>query len=354
VKVEVRKAVAWRNMDGADADLRLYADCFARNETPRDLDQLRWLHVENPTGRHLVQLAVAPDSGNVAGIYAVAPVWARAAGRRVVACQSLDTLTDVEYRGQGLFVRMARASYEQAAAQGYGFIYGFPNGSSAHGFFEKLNWTNLDPLPFLVRPLRTGLVSRRLIPSADFIPDLPLPCAEPSLRRDQEFRSVGRFGPAHEQVWRAFATGVGAAIERDASYLNWRLRDKPGHSYRVVNLLEGGNLLGFVAFAVSDKHGGRVGYVMELVHRPERLDAAILLARYAVRAMASDRADLVFAWCLPHSPNRAAYTKASFVPFPEKLRPVELHFGACSFSAECEIVRERNEWYISYLDSDTV
>lgn len=347
----------FRAMDQTERDLALYAECFARNDNARDLASLRWIHAENPTGRNLVDLAIANTGRDerLAGIYAVMPIWARVADKRVLACQSLDTLTDADFRGQGLFLKMARSTYARAQDAGFSFVYGFPNGNSAHGFFSRLGWAVLDPVPFLVRPLRTGLVTRRLSPRLAWLPDVGLPAPMPGLSNDQDLRTVSRFGVAHEEVWNAFSAGVGVTVERDARYLNWRLRDKPVDGYRVVALTERDRLLGFVAYVAVDKHGGRVGYVLELLHLPDRPDAGSILARAAVNALAAQGADLVLAWSLPHSPNRAPYSRAGFIEFPERHRPVELHIGARSFEADtATLVATRSAWYLSYLDSDTV
>jgi hypothetical protein len=70
--------------------------------------------------------------------------------------------------------------------------------------------------------------------------------------------------------------------------------------------------------------------------------------------LADGGADALLAWCLPSSPNFSAYLRASFLPLPQRLRPVELHFGVRAFGPNVEaIVANRSRWYISYLDSDT-
>lgn len=347
----------YRSMRADERDLDLYAKCFARNGSPRDERLLRWMHLENPTGAAMVDFASTRGSApRLAGLYAVLPVWARVGGRRVRACQSLDTLTDEDFRGRGLFVRTARTTYERATQADLAFVYGFPNANSAPGFFTKLQWHSLDPIPFLVRPLRTGLILARLAPRANWLPDIQLPAPAPRLSIHQDFRTIARFGASHDEIWQAFSSGIGVSVDRDSTYLNWRLRDKPGHGYRVVSLEERGRILGFVAFTVAEKHGGRIGYVLELLHLPERPDAGRMLAEYAVHELAQQRADLAFAWCFPHSPNYAAHRQAGFLDFPPRLRPVELHFGARPLAVreDGKLITDRRAWYLSYLDSDTV
>ena len=44
-----------------------------------------------------------------------------------------------------------------------------------------------------------------------------------------------------------------------------------------------------------------------------------------------------------------------FFKLPEKLKPIELHFGVKSFNNDISsIVNKRDNWYLSYSDSDTV
>jgi hypothetical protein len=60
-------------------------------------------------------------------------------------------------------------------------------------------------------------------------------------------------------------------------------------------------------------------------------------------------------WCFPHSPNYSSFRLNGFVVLPERLRPIELHFGARAFDdGLARLVHDRSQWYVSYLDSDTV
>lgn len=346
-----------RALEPTDADLGLFAACFSRNDSPRTLAALRWQYLDNPTGKLLVDVVDAGSGADarLAAIYAVLPVPVVVDGKPSIGVQSLDTLTDADFRGRGLFLKLAKSTYERAAREGAAFVYGFPNGNSAHGFFSRLEWVRLDPVPFLVRPLRTRYLLRRLGERLGALPDVTLPSRLPSPPDDQELRAVRRFDERHEAIWRANARHIGVAVDRSAAYLNWRLRDKPGEDYRVLALHERGELLGFVAHCLKEKHGGRIGYVLELLHRPDRSDAGVQLLRAAVDDLARRGADLALAWNLPHSPNHAAFGGAGFVPFPERLRPVELHFGARRLALPDSVaVGNRARWYLSYCDSDTV
>lgn len=344
----------FRPMKSEEAELAAFAACFERNGTVRRIDALRWQYADNPTNEILVDLAVSDE--RIGAIYAVQPARVRVDGRQRLAAQSVDTLVDADFRGRGLFTKMADAVYGRVRAQGGAFVYGFPNANSAPGFFKKLGWVSLDPVPFLVRPLRTAFLASKLPVGAwsRRLPDLRLPILGPKPAASQEIRPVTRFGPAIDALWERFSADVNVAVERSAEYLRWRL-SKPGERYECLGVFEGAELIAFCAYTTVDKHGGRVGYVVELLHEPGQEKSAAALLAECLRRMASDRADAVLAWSLPHSPNAKAYSRVGFMPLPERLRPIELHVGVCPLDPSLtETLVDRRNWYLSYCDSDTV
>ncbi|MEM8609723.1 MAG: GNAT family N-acetyltransferase [Myxococcota bacterium] len=341
----------FRAMEPREADLVAFQSCFVRNGTERRLDALRWQYFENPADVLLVDFAEAED--RLASIYAVQPMNVRVDGARGLGVQSVDTLVDSDFRGRGLFTKMAEALYGRASQRGARFVYGFPNAHSAAGFFNKLGWVSLDPVPFLMRPLRTGYFTGRLS-GLKWLPGLPVPVRAPRLSERLAIVELEELGPAVEALWLRFSRGIRVAVDRDAHYLAWRLR-KPGERYHCLGLMQEGELAAFCAFTTVNKHGGRIGYVLELLHDPERPHDGALLLRDCLRRMARDRADVVLAWGFDHSPNAGAYRATGFFPLPERLRPIELHFGVRALDSTAEdVLADRRGWYISYCDSDTV
>ncbi len=212
----------------------------------------------------------------------------------------------------------------------------------------------LDPVPFLLRPMRVRYVAERLRVPARLIPDLSIPALAPRLPAGQHLVALDPLDARAGDVWAEFSESVMVAVDREPSYLRWRL-SRPGAGYRAVGVVEGERLLAFGVFRVTDKHGGRIGYVMELLHRRANAGAADAVLGAMLREMNAERTDAVLAWNLSHSPNQRAFSKAGFVPLPERLRPIELHFGVAPLHGrEGEAAVDRRSWYLSYLDSDTV
>lgn len=122
-------------------------------EAPKFTPQaLAWRYRDNPDG--LVVGFDAWDGERLAAHYVTCPTTARIGGASVRGLLSLNTVTDPDYGGQGLFTRLAQATYEAGAAGGHGFVIGVANANSTPGFLKKLDFQ-------LVAPLEAGVLLRR-------------------------------------------------------------------------------------------------------------------------------------------------------------------------------------------------
>jgi GNAT superfamily N-acetyltransferase len=336
-------------------DFRQFLKCFVANGSPRTEAHLRWQYSAPPPNRMFAELAESSRDGTVKAIYAVFPAWMKLGSDRVLATQSLDTLTDKEYRGKGLFVCLAERLYSRLGQQGAALVYGFPNANSARGFFSKLGWISLGRAPFLIRPMRTGYVLSRLrLPKAiASIFDIPIFFPGRLAGRGSFIRVIETPTDEMSAVWESFAKGIRASVARDAEYLRWRL-DRPGEKYTTTGFYDDGKLIGFLIFGITSSSGSVIGKLMDLVYEPSRPDAARALLADALSRLARLRAGAVWAWNLEHSPNARVLKRAGFIALPEKLHPLVLHFGVRPLIPGAEqIVAERKSWYISLLDSDT-
>ena len=173
------------------------------------------------------------------------------------------------------------------------------------------------------------------------------------------------FGAEHDALWARTREGIGVSIDRTADYMTWRLQKRPGsEAYRMAALHVNGTLAGEIAWCVENKHGGRIGYVMELLHDPARSAHGTALMRHALRMMARDGVEVVLAWNDASAFNARAHRAAGFLPLPARLQPIELHWGVVALGSDAQSdtlantlaarIYNRDAWYISYLDSDTV
>lgn len=137
---------------------QLYNLCFRKNISPD------WFHhkydTENLGVKYIGFLAI--HQNNIAAFYGVIPCLVILEGKEILAAQSADTMTHPDYRGQGLFVTLARKTYELARNSGIRFLFGFPNQHSQPGAV-KLGWDFSQPPMKLFQMMTRSLPYARLI-----------------------------------------------------------------------------------------------------------------------------------------------------------------------------------------------
>lgn len=294
-----------------------------------------WAFQANPR-----PFAVARRNGEVVGLSAYIRSRLNLSGHPATAMQAVDSFVLEQARGQGVFTRLAQAYDQFARDEGADLVWGFPNSNAAPAWFGKMGWAPLGQVPFLIKPLRAGFLLRKFRLPFDF----PL-----SFTADQHLTPITGFGDWADALWSGLAPETGCAVSRDRAFLNQRLFTGPAAGgYRVV--ASEGDRGAFVATTEATKHGGRIGYLLEAMGQRD-LDGLLASELGRLRDRGTE---LVLAWSYPWSPNYRTLRKAGFVPLPERLRPIDIWFGARPLTAVAAPAADARRWYLSYLDSDTV
>lgn len=282
---------------------------------------------------------LARSASAICGLSSYIPQQILLNGETGVARQAVDSFVAASGRGKGLFTRLAQHYAGEAERHSVDVLWGFPNKNAARIWFDRLGWENFGQVPFLIRPLRAGYVFRKLrLPG-----DVNLTRSAPAF--GEEIDHVGQW---YDAIWQTFIAAVPCAVVRDRASLTRRFLSNPSRgSYRLAAVPKATDPA-FVATRVEQRHGARIAYFMEA------LGGAALpkLLRAELRVMASKGAEMALAWCFPWSPNYRAYRSAGFRPLPTWLRPVEINFGATAYTPRGQAALTKENWYLSYYDSD--
>lgn len=347
-------------MDPTDLELEKYRLCFEKNGTERSIENLKWLHQQNLAGTSLIYYAITDRGGEIAGIYTVLPNLLRLQNKVVPCLQSIDTLTDINHRGKGLFIKLAKQLYNKAIENNFELVYGFPNANSAPGFFKKLSWTSFNQVPYLIKPFRLSYFIKKLIKKktdANIAESNQLVQGLDKIAsiNGMQLRPIDKFNQAYDSLWEKAAKTMGVAIERNSKYMNWRYVDKPGEVYYRYGVYNADNELQcIVVFALKNKHDGLIGYLMELIYDPAYPAIGRSVLKIVSKILRKNKADLILAWCMPGAYNFNTYKGAGYFILPDKIKPQDLFFGVRSLQGNGEIIEDLKNWYISYSDSDTV
>jgi GNAT superfamily N-acetyltransferase len=146
------------------------ADLDVRRATPADLPDvlpllrralgwtdddtrfLDWKHRENPFGAS--PMWVALDGARVVGFRAFLR-WelVTPAGRLRHAARAVDTATDPDFQGRGVFTRLTGDALDALRGDGVELVFNTPNANSLPGY-RRLGWRELGRLPTAIRPTR--------------------------------------------------------------------------------------------------------------------------------------------------------------------------------------------------------
>jgi GNAT superfamily N-acetyltransferase len=115
-----------------------------------DASFLEWKHLESPFGASPMWIAL--DRTRVVG-FRTFMRWEFVAsdGNTVRAARAVDTATDPDYEGRGIFTRLTLEAIDQLPADGVTLIFNTPNEKSLPGYL-KMGWQELGRLGVVVKP----------------------------------------------------------------------------------------------------------------------------------------------------------------------------------------------------------
>lgn len=247
----------------ADRDqvLALAARSLGWAADERDRAFFRWKHEENPVGPSPGWVAV--EHGRVIAFRTFLRWVFERRGEQLQMARAVDTATDPDHQGRGLFRRLTVESVGDLTAAGVDAVFNTPNDRSRPGYL-KMGWRELGRPTIGVRPATLGRlpVLRQARTAAEKWSE-PCTIGEPAASV-LAGPGVAELAPAHQPA--------GWVTPRPATYLAWRYGFEPLH-YRVV---EAGG--GLVVFRVRRRGRAREVAVVEwLAPRPDRRALARLV-----------------------------------------------------------------------------
>lgn len=323
-----------------DAYSRLFPDA---NEKLAELD---WRFETSIHGS--AKFAVAKQGSEIVGMIALVPTLLRGRFGRLLGVQAIDTIVSPMARGKFVFVRLGKVVHESRLVDA-DLVWGFPNALAARGWFGKLGWDRFGTVPFLIKPLRTGYFLGRLWRPFGRV-DVPI-----GFRPRDDKTIVTKLDDRWDGLWEKCREEFGLAVDRSAHWLRWRL-EKPNADYRFAMKVGPDGPQAAVITRIARKHGTTICYVMEALAPTEHRRALGGLLTNEMRRAARCGASVALAWCPKHAPSRLSYKRSGFISLADRFRPVQIHFGGrWLFSGEAMgKPLPGDQWYLSYLDSDTV
>jgi|SRR6185369_8550943 len=307
-------------------------DLFARSfHAPRSLESWRWKFEDDPWGRERISLAFGED-GALLGHYAGYPMPFVDDGRRVIANQIGDTMTEksVRHVGRGptsVLGRTALHFYEHFCEGKVAFNYGFNVANIQKFSLRFLRSDRVEPVTYRVHAAQTLL-------------------SVPRLHRwflGYHFELVKQTTDEWDDLFARVAPSYRFLVERNARYVRWRYLECPGVPYIVVAVRKWNRLAGWIVFRIRENRLT----IGDALFDPRWPDAFGMLLRHVVP---SYPVELVEGWFPP----RPAWfdevlRECGFEIRPE---PQDLSVMCVPFTMPDAVERMRERLYYTWGDSD--
>lgn len=208
--------------------IRLAVRALGWRGDERDVAFFAWKHDDNPFGPSPAWVAIEDE--RIVG-FRTFMRWEFTQGtQRLRMARAVDTASDPEHRGKGIFRSLTERAVGELTTAGYDAVFNTPNDQSRPGYL-KMGWTELGRPAVGVRP-RGPLAALRMVQSRG-----------PAVKWSEPTTVGEKAADALREPWLDTLLGTlpapaGWSTPRLADYLRWRYGFEPLH-YRVLEVRDG-------------------------------------------------------------------------------------------------------------------
>lgn len=266
---EIVKFDLERDFSGFQA---LSTACFGPNSN-LDKEMHRWLLDENPyqADGNLLFLMKEDDKAIACDGLLLNELYLK--GKSYLLAHSVKSMTDPDYRGQGLFRLMTENSVLQAREAGVDLILGLANKAS-YPAYQKFNWQTLFEKEVLVKPIHIRkFLKRKLHLSAvaaavDTVFGLWNKARNSKSNKDLSFAWLEQVPAETEEVWQRYKDKYDVLLVRDYKYLNYRYNARPDVAYRTLVVRDQDEIVGYAILREASTLHSELGSVAEFFTDP--------------------------------------------------------------------------------------
>lgn len=296
---------------------------------PRTLSEWRWLYERNPSGRR-IYLAVHED-GRVLAQYAGIPQRVRLDGEASYFSQSVDSMSDPEFR------RLAREPLFVQAGRAYDANFGGTGPEK-----DTLMWGFPVPAAFRIgrRALKYELIRQQHKLSA------PLARIQPpgSVLEAQELSAVP---PETDELFARLAPERRGLAVRDRAQLCWRYDENPNHRYRLAGVRRAGELAGLAVYRKAAFDLVEDGLLVDWLAPAEDPDVRAALVAWVLAAARAEGCERLTTLFPETAPEWVAFQRLGL-----RVHATRYFLVAWSFSRRHDLAWMWRHWYYTLGDTD--
>jgi hypothetical protein len=209
VKAEdIQYRIVAANENVLKSAIHIASSHFPEDHSSRNLENLRWLYLNNPSG--VAMLVIAEVGAIWVGMLALVPVALRINGQKQAAYFAANVMTHPKHRNANIFIKLIKISKLYLCLQN-SWLIGHPNKLATPGWRRQKMEFRYD--------LRLSLL---------------VPCLGLRFLREQSVKTIDELAriPWNKAVTQSCRDGL-VRIEYTAEYLKWRYLDAPLKRYHL-------------------------------------------------------------------------------------------------------------------------
>lgn len=269
------------------------------------LDHWMWKHESNPHRASFI--TVAESGGDIIGCHHSIPVKIKVGGEILPCSTSADYAVHPGFRELGIAGKIGIEISETVRAKaGVKFDYHITGNPILVKSFEKIRPRFPFEIANLVRIRDINEHLRRMPVDNEFVTRIGFSALKMigearNIVRSRgtaghgiQITNVDRFDERIDAFWDDVKEGYDYIVERRFDYLNWRFGDPRAGQFLIRIAMERDKIIGYSVLRINKYNKEYpVGYIVELLAHPDRLDAAELLAADAVRFFDDNSVNIV-------------------------------------------------------------
>ena len=179
-----------------------------------------------------------------------------------------------------------------------------------------------------------------------------------NLRRSEEIpqnlrvNEIERFDDRIDGFWEEISNHYDFIVERQRGYLNWRYCDPRAGDFVVKQVEEDGMILGYSVLKINRiREAYPVGYIVDLITLPHRLEAADVLVADAIKYFDENDINIVNYLLVKNHPSRRTFNKYGFIDSRFK---IHLFYTFHGLKDDLRKLRTSRKIHFSYGDIDSL
>jgi predicted N-acetyltransferase YhbS len=288
------------------------------------LDYWSWKHLDNPFKRSLIVVCVS--NNRIVGVDHSIPLRIKIGNRVVLSYYGADLAVHPDFRRMGISKKMDEMCGEPRKEVGVQFYYFVTRNpilvKSYSKFYSRFPHTiiNLVRIQDIDKQLKEipvenawmmklGFYAAKLI---NIITNTIVGTESPN--QNLRISEKSKFDDRIDKFWEEISKHYSFIIERREDYLNWRYCDPRSGDFIIKQVEGDGQILGYSVLRINRSRSDySVGFIVDLLTLPHRLDVADALVSDATRFFDSNDINIVNCQVVKNHPHTKVFKRYGFL-----------------------------------------